>query len=98
MPMKGALPDGLWDKIIFILYAYTDFWIISGFASAFLASMAWAAAMTKFELSFAYPFMSLSFVFVFLLSLFFFNETFTWAKAIGLFFIVLGVVISVQKF
>lgn len=98
MPMKGQLPEGIWNKIVFILHAYTDLWIVSGFAAAFLASMAWAAAMTKFELSFAYPFMSLSFVLVFVLSLFVFGETFTWAKFIGLSFIVLGVIISVQNF
>jgi multidrug transporter EmrE-like cation transporter len=98
MPMKGALPEGLLDKLWFILHAYTDLWIMSGFFSAFLASMAWSAAMTKFELSHAYPFMSLSFVLVFILSIFIFGEVFTWAKLLGLFFIVLGVVISVQKF
>jgi len=98
MPMKGKLPEGLFDKVVFILYAYTDVWILSGFLAAFLASMSWAAAMTKFDLSFAYPFMSLSFVLVFILSLFIFGEPFTWSKFIGLSLIVLGVIISVQKF
>jgi len=98
MGLKGSLPDGFTSKILFILQAYTDFWIISGFGAAFLASMTWAAAMTKFELSFAYPFMSLSFVMVFLLSIFLFQESFTWAKLIGLVFIIGGIVISVQKF
>ena len=97
MPMKGQLPDGFMSKIIFILNAYTDLWILSGFASAFLASMAWAATMTKFELSFAYPFMSLSFVLVFILSLFIFNESFSWYKLIGLLFIVVGVIITAKS-
>lgn len=96
MPMKGSLPDGFLNKILFILQAYTDLWVISGFASAFLASMAWAAAMTKFELSFAYPFMSLSFVLVFILSLLIFGEEFSWFKLLGLGFIVLGVIITAK--
>ena len=98
MPMKGQLPEELIEKIKFILWAYTDLWILSGFVAAFMASMTWAAAMTKFDLSFAYPFMSLSFVLVFILSILIFNEPFSWAKFVGLSFIVLGVIISVQKF
>ena len=98
MSLKGELPQGLLPKVAFILSAYTDLWIISGFIAAFLASMSWAGAMTKFELSQAYPFMSLSFVLVFLLSMYLFNEAFVWAKFLGLILIVLGVIISVQKF
>ena len=98
MSLKGELPQGLLPKIVFVLSAYTDLWIISGFIAAFLASMSWAAAMTKFELSQAYPFMSLSFVLVFLLSMYLFDEAFSWAKFLGIILIVLGVILSVQKF
>jgi multidrug transporter EmrE-like cation transporter len=63
-----------------------------------LASLTWIAALSKFELSFAYPFMSLSFVLVFALSWYFFGETFTWAKVVGLALIVAGVTISVRNF
>ena len=40
--------------------------------------------MTKFEISYAYPFMSLSFVLVFGLSIFLFQESVTFAKVAGL--------------
>jgi len=98
MSLKGELPEDFLPKIGFILSAYTDIWIISGFIAAFMASMSWAAAMTKFELSHAYPFIGLSFVLVFLLSIYLFNEAFSWAKFLGTLLIVLGVIISVQKF
>ena len=94
MPMKGALPEGFKSKIIFILTAYSDLWILSGFAAAFLASMSWAAAMTKFDLSHAYPFTSLSFVLVFIFSILIFNEPFNYYKLIGILFIITGVYIS----
>lgn len=90
----GSLPDGLTDKIIFLLKLVFDPFIFSGFAAAFIASFFWMAAMTKFELSFAYPFMSGAFVLVFILSVLFFNETVTWQKIIGLSFIVLGIIIT----
>lgn len=52
------------------------------------------AAMTKFELSYAYPFMSGAFVLVFILSVIFFNEIVTWQKILGLAFIVMGIFIT----
>ena len=67
--------------------------VLSAFVSAILASVAWIGAISKFELSFAYPFMSLNFVFVVVLSFVLFQETFNWAKIIGLLFICVGVLI-----
>ena len=46
--------------------------------------------MTKLELSHAYPFMSLNFVFVIILSSFLFQETVTPSKIVGLGLIILG--------
>lgn len=51
----GPLPDDLSDKIIFLLKLLLDPYIAGGFLAAFLASMCWMAAMTKFDLSHAYP-------------------------------------------
>ena len=54
------------------------------------------AAMTKFEISHAYPFMSLNFVLVLLLSAVFFNETITLLKVAGLALIILGIIVGSQ--
>jgi multidrug transporter EmrE-like cation transporter len=99
MSLKGTISDDIeiFQKIMFMIKAFMDVWIISGLLAAFLASFTWAAALTKFELSFAYPFMSLSFVLVFILSLLFFGEAFTWQKMIGMILIILGVLISSGK-
>ncbi len=85
----GNLPEQLFDKLLFLLKLLLDPFILSGFVSAFVASLFWMAAMTKFDLNFAYPFMSASFVLVFFLSMVFFNEPFSIYKLIGLSFIVL---------
>lgn len=50
--------------------------------------------MTKFEISYAYPFMSSAFVLVFILSVFLFQETITWQKIIGLLLIVAGIIVT----
>jgi multidrug transporter EmrE-like cation transporter len=67
--------------------------VLSGFFSAVLASLAWIAAISRFELSYAYPFMSLNFVVVVILSLLLFGETMNPFKISGLFLICVGVLI-----
>lgn len=90
----GSLPDLFINKVIFLLKLLFDPYIFSGFASAFIASFFWMAVMTKFELSFAYPFMSGAFVLVFLFSVFLFNEPVTWEKVLGLVLIVAGIIVT----
>lgn len=65
--------------------------IMSGFVAAFAASLCWMAALTRLELSQAYPFMALNFLAVVSISVPLFNESFGWGKGIGLFAIGLGV-------
>lgn len=93
----GPLPSGAIDKITFLLrLVLLNPWVLSGLFAAFLASLAWAAAMTKFPLSHAYPFMSLAFVLVLFLSAVFLNEPVTWPKLLGMALIVAGIVIGSQ--
>ena len=93
----GKLPESFQDGVFFILKLFLDPFILSGFGAAFLASLCWMAAMTKFDLSFAYPFMSLSYVFVFFISIILFHEAFTFSKLAGLLLIVLGLIILVKS-
>ena len=92
--LGGSLPNDLLDKIFFLFKLVFDPFIFSGFASAFIASFFWMAAMTKFELSYAYPFMSGAFVLVFVLSVLFFHEVVTWQKILGLALIVAGIIVT----
>lgn len=94
MAAVGALPAGAVDKIIFLIKAVFDPFILSSFAAAFLASLTWMAAVTKFEISYAYPFMSLAFVLVLIFSVYFFNEALSLSKIIGLGFIILGIIVT----
>lgn len=73
-----------------------DPYIISGFVSAFMASVFWILAMTKFEITYAYPFMSLSPGLVFILGIFLLNETFTYGKIFGLIIIIIGIIVTVK--
>lgn len=90
----GAFPENFKEKLLYFVPVLFDIFILSGFLAAFLASLSWIAAMTEFELSYAYPFMSLSFVIVFIFSVLMFGETLNWSKVIGVSFILLGIFIS----
>jgi multidrug transporter EmrE-like cation transporter len=90
----GVLPEGIIDKIYFLTKLLFDPYIFSGFFSALIASFFWMATMTKFDISFAYPFMSLAFVFVFILSVLLFHEPLSWHKVLGLILIVSGIIVT----
>jgi len=94
----GSLPEGTIDKIIFLFKLLFDPWVFSGFFSAFIASFFWMATMTKFDISFAYPFMSGAFVLVFIFSIFLFNEPISWQKVSGLTLIVFGIILTSKSY
>lgn len=88
--LKGSMPEGLMPKLYYFWEVFWDFWVISSFVSAFLASFTWIAALTKFDLSFAYPFTSLAFVMVMFISYYLFSEPLSWQKLLGTLLIVIG--------
>lgn len=89
----GAFPSDFNEKIFFIAKLLLNPWVITALAGAFLASLCWMAAMTQFELSFAYPFMSLAFVLVLILSTVLFHEQVTLTKVAGTLIIIGGLVV-----
>ncbi|VAX10979.1 Permease of the drug/metabolite transporter (DMT) superfamily [hydrothermal vent metagenome] len=92
----GPLPDHFLEKLRFLISIIFDPLIFSGFIAAFIASLAWMAAMTKFELSYAYPFMSLNFVIVLLLSGWFLSEPVTPTRVLGVGLIMLGTLVAAR--
>lgn len=92
----GPLPEAGAEKIWFLLHLLLNPWVISAYLAALLASVTWMAAMTKLPLSHAYPFMSLAFVIVMMLSGVLFHEPITMPKIAGLCLVVFGLVIASQ--
>jgi multidrug transporter EmrE-like cation transporter len=90
----GTFPATASERLIFLLALLLNPWIASGVAAGFLALLCWMAAMTQFELSYAYPFMSLAFVFVLILSAIFFHEAVTVPKVLGVVLVVAGIIIG----
>lgn len=86
----------IFEAIISLIKILIDPYIFSGFVSAFIASMFWMAAMSKMEITKAYPFMSLAPILVFMIGIVLLNEQFTWGKVFGLIFITLGLIFTVK--
>jgi len=68
-------------------------YIIIALVLTLLAGVTWMIAMTKFEISYAYPFTLLALVLVTIFSVIFFGESINIYKLIGIVFIILGIVV-----
>lgn len=69
-------------------------WVLSSLLAAFLGMLSWILALGKAELSYVYPFTSLSFVLILFASAFLFDEPITATKVAGVALIVAGLVVS----
>ena len=94
--VAGTFPVELPDRIWFLAKLLVNPWVFSALAAGLLAVVSWMAAMTTLDLSHAYPFMSLAFVLVLLLSVLVFDEPFTVYKVVGLVLITGGIIVGSQ--
>ena len=92
--LAGPMPTEIAERSAFMLKFVFNPWILSSLAGAFLAFLCWVWAMTKFELSYAYPFTSLSFVLVLVISTVFFRESMNVPKMLGIAFILVGILLG----
>ncbi|MDD5311758.1 MAG: EamA family transporter [Dehalococcoidia bacterium] len=94
--LNGELPSAFPDNIIHILRICIDPFVISGFAAAGLAVLLWIAALSKLQLSQAYPFVSLSFALILIFSVILFHEPINLWKISSVILIVAGIVLGSQ--
>jgi drug/metabolite transporter (DMT)-like permease len=92
----GDFPVDLGDKLHFLVRLLLKPWVITAFAAAFVAAITWMAALTKLDLSHAYPFQATSFVLVLLLSAALLGESINAPKVAGILLIVAGLVVGSQ--
>ena len=83
-PSVGALPS-------IVMRIATSPLVIVGLGCYALGSFFWLIALSRAQLSFAYPFVGLSFVLVFAASWFFYGETINLWRLAGIASIVIGV-------
>ncbi|MEZ4704614.1 MAG: EamA family transporter [Bdellovibrionota bacterium] len=90
---EGKVPQEFIQKFVFLGSLFLDPYILGAYLMAFLASLFWLLALSKFSLGFAYPFMGLSFVMIAFLSTFLLGESMNPTKIIGNILIVAGIVV-----
>ena len=93
----GQLPDSWHERAGYFIHAVLNPWIFSGLAAAFIAFLCWVAALSKFDLNYAYPFMALSYVLVLFLSGPLLGEGINAWKIAGVVLVALGVVATGMK-
>jgi len=81
------------DKFALAFSMLLNPYIIISLILTLLAGVTWMIAMTKFEISYAYPYTLLGLVLVTIFSVIFFGESVNTYKIIGIAVIVLGIVL-----
>ena len=81
------------DKFALAFSMLLNPYIIISLILTLLAGVAWMISMTKFEISYAYPFTLLGLVLVTIFSVIFFGESINTYKIIGIAVIILGIVL-----
>ena len=90
----GVLPAVFLERVLFLAHLVLNPWVLTAMAAGFFALLCWLAAMTRFELSYAYPFMSLAFVLVLILSAILFQEAMTVPKVLGVGLVIIGLIVA----
>ena len=81
------------DKFALAFSMLLNPYIIISLILTLLAGVTWMIAMTKFEISYAYPYTLLGLVLVTIFSVIFFGESINTYKIIGIAVIILGIVL-----
>src|SRR4051812_13077507 len=89
----GVFPADWPARFSYMVRLLLNPFFLSSFAAAVVAALGWMVALSGIELSKAYPYMSLNFVLVLMLSAPLFAEPITARKVAGVALIVIGVIV-----
>jgi multidrug transporter EmrE-like cation transporter len=87
----GEAPPLVNGKIFFIISLLIKPWILVAMACTFLGGVIWMLALSKFELSYAYPWTGLLYIYILLAGYFLFNDAISLNKVLGTLVIIFGV-------
>lgn len=93
----GALPNDLFGKMHFVAQLFLNPWIFSSIVATLFAGISWMLTMTRFEISYAYPWVSLNFLLMMLLGVILFNESFNTTKIVGTLLVISGIIVIARS-
>lgn len=73
--------------------AMSNGWVISGVVLHVLALAVWLVALSRVEVTFAYPFLALGYVFVGLLAWTWLGESMSLPRVVGMIIVVIGIIV-----
>lgn len=81
-----------WTALIHTIFSiFTNLYVITGIFCFVTSMILWIKVLSDMELSKAYPSVSISYIIVFLVSIFLFNESVSTGKVVGMLLVALGV-------
>lgn len=95
--LAGDLPLDWIGKAKFVGMLFLNPWIISSIVATLLAGISWMLTMTKFEISYAYPWVGLNFVLMLLFGVLLFAESFNLAKLMGTVLVITGIILIARS-
>ncbi len=95
--LAGPMPESLPEKFSYILELLLRPWVIIAMATTFFSGIAWILAMTRLDLSYAYPYVALPFILVPATAAWLFQESLNGAQAVGILLIISGIIIALSK-
>jgi drug/metabolite transporter (DMT)-like permease len=97
MTEVGQIPSHLNYLVPFFIKTLSNVKVIASVILTFTSSLSWMAALSKLDLSYAYPITALTFVIVLIFSKFLFNEHITLTRWVGVLVIWIGIFIATRK-
>ena len=87
------LPSDFVGKSVHVFFVLINPWVISSILATLFAGISWMFVMSKFDVGFAYPVMSLNIVLMMWVGVFIFSEPISTFRIVGTMLIFLGLVI-----
>jgi drug/metabolite transporter (DMT)-like permease len=91
--LAGDFPRDSFGQIAFLTGLLLNPWIIVSLFLTLFAGVSWMVAMSKFDISFAYPYVSLIYVFMMIAGVVLFGESLNPHKLLGTTVVVIGILI-----
>ena len=90
----GNIGSTIWEKFSFAFSMLFNPYIMISILFTLLSGLSWMIAMTKFDISYAYPYTALGYVFILFFSYLLFQEPLNLYKIAGTLLIITGIIIS----
>lgn len=95
--VSAATPTASGGRLDFVVSMLLTPWVWAAILCTFLAGVAWMLALTRFELTYAFPFTGVTFALILLAGAFMFGEHVGPARIAGTFLVLLGLVVIVRS-